>query len=88
MENSGWVKTSSMCDVDVARLVGCDYDHSILRTPVKTGKQVGYGDIYSKQAVVVYFIGGVTYTEIAALRFLAAQVWVFGVELSAGEFPV
>ena len=37
---------------------------------------------------MVYFIGGVTYTEIAALRFLAAQVWVFGVELSAGEFPV
>ena len=48
MENSEWVKKVILWDVDVARLLGCDYDHSILRTPAKTGKQVGFGDIGSK----------------------------------------
>ena len=42
MESSEWVVKQTICKVDVARLVGCDYDHSILRTPVKTEKQVGY----------------------------------------------
>ncbi|CBK20615.2 LOW QUALITY PROTEIN: uncharacterized protein [Blastocystis hominis] len=58
---------------DVARLLGCDYDHSILRTPAKTGKQDLGILVQKQQTAVVYFIGGVTYTEIAALRFLAAQ---------------
>ena len=26
--------------VDVTKLLGCDYDHTILRTPEKEGKQV------------------------------------------------
>ena len=51
-------------DVDVARLVSCEYDHNIVETPKKEGKQL----------VIVYFLGGITYMEIAALRFLAKKV--------------
>ena len=51
-------------EVDVARLVGCEYDHNIVETPKKEGKQL----------VVVYFLGGITFMEIAALRFLAKKV--------------
>ena len=49
---------------DVARLVGCEYDHEVLQRPREE----------AKQAVVVFFVGGVTYMEIAALRFLAKKV--------------
>ena len=48
---------------DVARLVGCEYDHEVLQRPREE----------AKQAVVVFFVGGVTYMEIAALRFLAKK---------------
>lgn len=44
--------------------MGCDYDHEVLYFPKEE----------AKQAVVVFFVGGVTYMEIAALRYLAKKV--------------
>ena len=51
-------------NVDVSRLVGCEYEHDV----------VGSSSNAVRPVIVVYFIGGVTYTEIAALRYLAKKV--------------
>lgn len=44
--------------------MGCEYDHEVLQRPKED----------AKQAVVVFFVGGITYMEIAALRYLAKKV--------------
>ena len=44
--------------------MGCEYDHEVLQKPREE----------AKQTVVVFFVGGVTYMEIAALRYLAKKV--------------
>ena len=48
----------------MSRLVGCEYEHDV----------VGSSSNAVRPVIVVYFIGGVTYTEIAALRYLAKKV--------------
>ena len=48
----------------MSRLVGCEYEHDVVGSLSNTVRPV----------IVVYFIGGVTYTEIAALRYLAKKV--------------
>ena len=52
----------------MSRLVGCEYERDVVDSSSTSDRPV----------IVVYFIGGVTYTEIAALRYLAKKVELDG----------
>ena len=83
-----WVVEIALVDrIDVTKLLGCDYDHTILRTPEKEGKQV-VTVLYCDRRLLLFILWEESPTQKSLLYGSWNLRWEWIVKFTIGWLPV